>query len=113
VTSRTGRGDNRVRRKRIALVRAASTRREVELHALIQHVIVTDDPTGAAERLRTLVAELTTEEILATPYVWIGTVESICDKVRAARERWGFSYFTVFQHSLEEATPVVTQLAST
>jgi probable F420-dependent oxidoreductase len=98
---------------RIALVRAASTGREVELHALIQRVIVTDDPTSAAESLRKLVPELSEEDILDTPYVWIGTVESICDKVRSARERWGFSYFTVFQRSLEAATPVVTQLAGT
>ena len=34
----------------------------------------------------------------------------IWDKVRAARERWGFSYFTLFGHSLE-ATPVVIELA--
>jgi probable F420-dependent oxidoreductase len=99
--------------ERIALVRSASARREVELHALIQQVIVTDDPTGAAEGLRKRVPELSAEDILATPYLWIGTVESICDQVRAARERWGFSYFTVFQHSLEAATPVVTQLAGT
>jgi probable F420-dependent oxidoreductase len=99
--------------ERIALVRTASTRREVELHALIQRVIVTDDPTGAAERLRKLVPELSTEDILATPYLWIGKIESICDKVCAARERWGFSYFTVFQHSLGAVTPVVTQLAGT
>jgi probable F420-dependent oxidoreductase len=99
--------------ERIALVRAASIGREVELHALIQQVIITDDPAGAAESLRKRVPELSTADILATPYVWIGTVESICDKVRAARERWGFSYFTVFQHSLEAATPVVAELAGT
>jgi probable F420-dependent oxidoreductase len=99
--------------ERVALVRAASTRRDVELHALIQQVIVTNDPTGAAEGLRKLVPELSVEDILVTPYVWIGTVESICDKIRAARERWGFSYFTLFQHSLGAATPLVTKLAGT
>jgi alkanesulfonate monooxygenase SsuD/methylene tetrahydromethanopterin reductase-like flavin-dependent oxidoreductase (luciferase family) len=99
--------------ERIAFVRAASTGREVELHALVQQVIVTDDPTGVAESLRKLVPELRAEDILATPYLWIGTVESICDTVRAARDRWGFSYFTLFQHSLEAATPVVTRLTGT
>ena len=98
---------------RIALVRAGAGPRDVELHALIQHVIVTNDPSGAAERLRELVPELSVEDILATPYLWIGTVDSICDQVRAARERWGFSYFTVFHHALEAVTPVVTRLAGT
>jgi probable F420-dependent oxidoreductase len=99
--------------ERIALVRAASGPRDVELHALIQQVIVTDEPTSAAERLRKRVPELSVEDILATPYLWIGTVDSICDQVRAARERWGFTYFTVFHHSLEAATPVATRLAGT
>jgi alkanesulfonate monooxygenase SsuD/methylene tetrahydromethanopterin reductase-like flavin-dependent oxidoreductase (luciferase family) len=74
---------------RTAVVRAASRPRDVELHALIQHVTVTDDPTSAAARLRKLVPELSVEDILATPYLWIGTVDSICDQVRGARERWG------------------------
>jgi probable F420-dependent oxidoreductase len=99
--------------ERIALVRAASPPRDVELHALVQQVIVTDDPTTAAERVRKLVPELSAEDILATPYLWIGTIESICDQVRAARDRWGFSYFTLFHHSLKAATPVVTQLTDT
>jgi len=99
--------------ERIALVRTAAAGRDVELHALIQRVILTADPRGAAERLRKLVPELSVDDILTTPYLWIGTVESICDHVLAAKERWGFSYFSVFHHSLEAATPIVTRLAGT
>jgi probable F420-dependent oxidoreductase len=97
--------------ERIALVRAASAGRDIELQALVQQVIVTDDPTSTAERLHKRLPELSVNDILATPYLWIGTVESICDQLLAARERWGFSYFTVFHHSLEAATPIVTRLA--
>lgn len=99
--------------ERIALVRAASAGRDVELQALVQGIVVTDDPRGAAEPVRDLMPELSIEDILATPYLWIGSVESICEDVVAARERWGFSYFTVFQHSLEAATPIVARLAGT
>ena len=99
--------------ERIALVRTAAAGRDVELQALVQRVILTDDPRGAAERLRKLMPELSVEDILTTPYLWIGTVESICDHVLAAKERWGFSYFTVFHHSLEPATPIVTRLVGT
>jgi probable F420-dependent oxidoreductase len=97
--------------ERIALLRAASAGRDVELQALVQRVILTDDPPGTAERLRKLIPELSVEDILTTPYLWIGTVESICDQILAAREQWGFSYFTVFHHSLEAATPIITRLA--
>jgi probable F420-dependent oxidoreductase len=99
--------------ERIAFIRAASPQRDVELHALVQQVIVTDDAVGTAERFRNRAPELSVEDILTTPYLWIGTVESICDHVRAARERWGFSYFSLFQHSLGPATPIVTRLAGT
>lgn len=98
--------------ERIAVVRVAAADRDVELHALVQRVVVTDDPHGAAERVRVHVPELTVEDILATPYLWIGSVEAICEHVIAARERWGFSYFTVFEHSLEAASTVVTRLAA-
>jgi len=99
--------------ERVALVRAASGGRDVELQALVQRVITTDDPRGTVERVRESLPELSVEDILATPYLWIGTVESICEDVLAARERWGFSYFTVFHDSLEAAAPIVARLANT
>lgn len=98
--------------ERIALVRAAAGERAIELHALVQRVIVTDDPRGAAENVVSRVSELGVDDVLATPYLWIGSVDSICEHVLAARERWGFSYFTVFEHSLDAATPIVDRLAS-
>jgi alkanesulfonate monooxygenase SsuD/methylene tetrahydromethanopterin reductase-like flavin-dependent oxidoreductase (luciferase family) len=97
--------------ERTALVRAASAPRDIELHALVQQVMVTDDPIGTAERVRGRAPELSINDILATPYMWFGTIESICDHVLASRERWGFSYFTVFHHSLEAAVPIVRRLA--
>lgn len=72
---------------------------------------MTDEPRDAAERVRDSYPELNAAEILATPYLWIGTVDSICDQLNAARERWGTSYFTVLQFSLEAAAPIVKQLA--
>jgi hypothetical protein len=55
--------------------------------------------------------ELSIEDVLATPYLWIGTVESICEHLLAAQERWGFSYFTVFHDSLDAAAPITARLA--
>jgi probable F420-dependent oxidoreductase len=97
--------------ERVALVREKSGGRDLELHALVQQVVVTDDPPSAAERVGQRAPELSVADVLGTPYVWIGSVESICEGVLAARERWGFSYFTVFEHSLEAAIPIVTRLA--
>ena len=97
--------------ERLALVRDAAGERPIELHALVQRVIVTDDRRGAAERVAARLPELSVDDILATPYLWIGSVDSICEHVLAARERWGFSYFTVFDHSFDAAIPIVARLA--
>jgi hypothetical protein len=74
-------------------------------------VVVTDDPRRAAGQIRDQLPGTGVDDILATPYLWIGTVESICEHVLAARERWRFSYFTVFSDSLDTAAPVVEGLA--
>jgi probable F420-dependent oxidoreductase len=97
--------------ERIALVRDASAGRSIELHALVQRVIVTDDRRAAAEVVAARLPELTIDEILGTPYFWIGSVAFICEQIVAARERWGFSYFTVFDHSFDAAIPIVARLA--
>jgi alkanesulfonate monooxygenase SsuD/methylene tetrahydromethanopterin reductase-like flavin-dependent oxidoreductase (luciferase family) len=99
--------------ERVALIRAASGGRSIELQALVQRVIVTDDPRAAAERARESLPELSVQDVLGTPYLWIGTTESICQGLLAARERWGFSYFTVFNDALEAVTPIVNRLAGT
>lgn len=99
--------------QRVARVRAASVGRDIELHALVQRVTITDDPRAAAEQTRASMPELRVDDIFATPYLWTGTVESICEQVHAARERWGFSYFSVFNDSLDAIAPIIARLAGT
>jgi probable F420-dependent oxidoreductase len=97
--------------QRVAEVRAASGGRDLELQALVQRVVITDDPIDAAGRILDQVPGLSVDDILGTPYLWIGSVETVCEHVLAARERWGFSYFTVFNDALEPAARVVDRLA--
>jgi probable F420-dependent oxidoreductase len=95
--------------ERVGVIREAG--RDVELNVLVQAVVVTDDPVEAAEGVVQRAPYLTVEDVLATPYVWIGSVESICDNVRGYRERWGMSYFTIFDHFFDAAVPIVAALA--
>lgn len=99
--------------ERVAHVHAASSGRDVELQALVQRVVITDDPGRTAEQIQDHQPEVSADDVLATPYLWVGTIDSICEHVLAARERWGFSYFTVFNDSLEAAAPVVACLGQT
>jgi probable F420-dependent oxidoreductase len=96
----------------VRLVReAAGDRRDgLELNALVQRVIVTDDRRQAAEEL-TGRWKLSAEEVLASPYVLIGTVDQLVEDLQARRERWGISYWVTHEPYLDALAPVVARLA--
>jgi probable F420-dependent oxidoreductase len=100
--------------QRVALVREAAGARadRLELNALVQRVIVTDDRRKAARELATgRWATLTPDDVLASPYVLIGTVDEMIDDLRARRERWGISYVMTHEPFMDALAPVVTRLA--
>jgi len=100
--------------ERVRLVReAAGAERyaRLELNALVQRVVVTDDRRRAAGELTSRWTELTPDEILQSPYVLIGTVDHIVEDLQARRERWGFSYYVIFEPDLDAFAPVVARLA--
>ncbi len=101
--------------ERIRLVREVSGDRyaELELNALVQQVVVVDDRRRAAEELARRWNQLAPDEILDSPYVLVGTVDQIIEELRTHRQRWGISYFTIFEPYISAFAPVVAQLAGT
>ena len=102
--------------ERIKLIREAAGEEryaQLEIHALLQGVIVTNDRRRAAEELRVRWPQLTAEEILQAPYVLIGTLEEISAGLCARRQRWGISGYTVQEPYMEAFAPVVVELAGT
>ncbi|OXM73246.1 TIGR03621 family F420-dependent LLM class oxidoreductase [Amycolatopsis sp. KNN50.9b] len=100
--------------ERVGFVRSANTR-PLEFNMLIQNVVVADDPVPAlTEWLADEPAELgwSAERLVAAPQVLAGTPEEIAAKIRAMRDRCGFTYFTVFEMFLEEFAPVIALLRS-
>jgi probable F420-dependent oxidoreductase len=99
--------------ERVRLVREVAGERleRVELNALVQRVIVTDDRRGAAQELSARWPSLTADEILASPYVLVGTVDQIVDDLRARRDRWGISYIMTHEPFTDALAPVVARLA--
>jgi probable F420-dependent oxidoreductase len=99
--------------ERVRLVREVAGERleRVELNALVQRVIVTDDRRGAAQELSARWPSLTADEILASPYVLVGTVDQIVDDLRARRDRWGISYIMTHEPFIDALAPVVARLA--
>lgn len=96
---------------KIAWMREAAGARfdQLELHALLQHLAITDDATQATATLAGRWG-LTTEEVNESPYALIGSVEEIVAQLVARRDRFGFSYYTAFDRDMEAFAPIITAL---
>lgn len=81
-----------------------------ELNLLIQLVAVTDDPEPVLRPLLERQPGLTLEQAVALPIVLAGPLEEVVAKVRAQRERYGFSYLTVLEPFMEAFAPVLARL---
>ncbi|WP_433228762.1 LLM class flavin-dependent oxidoreductase [Micromonospora sp. CA-248260] len=79
------------------------------VEALVQTVVVTDDAEAAAAEQAGRIG-LTVAELLATPFVLIGTVDEIVAAVAAHRRRWGVTRFVVRRDALEPLVPVLSRL---
>jgi len=98
--------------ERLRVIRDAAGGRfgALELSAQVQRVIVTDRPREAAEELQKTWKQISVDEILAAPFVLIGTVDEMVEALRARRDRWGISYFVTFEPFLDALAPVVARL---
>jgi probable F420-dependent oxidoreductase len=100
--------------EKIDQVRQAADERfdEIEL-SMVASVIITDHRQEAAEQFardrgwRAIAAD----EVLTMPSVFIGTVDYIAEEMQGRRERYGVSYYVLFDQLMESVAPLVTRLA--
>jgi probable F420-dependent oxidoreductase len=91
--------------------RAGGRASSVEWQVLVQLVQVTGDRRAAAAELAGTYGDgMSAEEILATPFLLIGTVDEMAAQVAANRERYGFTYYTVHGPFAEEFAPVIERV---
>jgi probable F420-dependent oxidoreductase len=83
----------------------------LEINALVQRVVVTDDRRAAAEELTNRWTQLTPDDVLQTPYVLIGSVDQMVEDLQARRQRWDISSYVVQEPYLDDFAPVVARLA--
>jgi probable F420-dependent oxidoreductase len=98
--------------ERVRLVRQAAGARfdQLELNALVQRVIVTEDRRGAAEELAQRWIGLTPDDVLASPFTLLGSVDEMVTQLIAQRARWSLSYYIVFDSVIDVFAPVVERL---
>jgi probable F420-dependent oxidoreductase len=99
--------------ERLQLIREAAGNRydRLELNALVQRVVVTENRRHAAEELARRWTQLSPEEILQSPYVLLGTVDQMVEDLQERRERLGISYYVIFEPYMDAFAPVVARLA--
>lgn len=98
----------------VAHVRQAAGKRLdlLELQVLVQGVTVTDRARMAAEQISTeRLRSLSVDDVLATPYLLVGSTEGLVDRLLDYRERFGFSHYTVRPDALDRVEPLVAALA--
>jgi probable F420-dependent oxidoreductase len=93
----------------VARVRASG--RPIVIDALVQHVELTDQPADAGARVAGLIPGLDPRDLHDAPFVWIGSVDGICEQLLAAQERWGFTSYVVRENALDAASAIMARLS--
>lgn len=82
----------------------------VEFNILIQRVVPPEERTAVLELFGPALPDDVADNPEDLPTLLIGTPEEIAERVRAHRDRYGFSHITVLEHSMEQFAPVIELL---
>lgn len=107
--------------QKIDAIREAAGARydDIEIQIVAPYVIPTDDREGMAAAMAAALpsddpaVDLSAKNILASPYVLVGTEDEICDLIVERRERWDLSYYVFNDDSIDAAAPIVARLNGT
>ncbi|MEU4521331.1 TIGR03621 family F420-dependent LLM class oxidoreductase [Amycolatopsis sp. NPDC024027] len=95
--------------ERVAYVRACAGHRatDVELNLLSKATLLTTDRGAAVEQLRRFGPDLAEDELLGAPTVLVGTPADVTAKLHENRDRYGISYTTIMENSMENFGKVI------
>jgi probable F420-dependent oxidoreductase len=101
--------------RKVEWVRQAAGERfaAVELNLLIARVIITQNQQLAAEQYIRESGQpgVTAEQLLTNPYMLIGSIEQLTERIQRLRELFGISYLVLDAEYMEALAPVVARLA--
>jgi probable F420-dependent oxidoreductase len=97
--------------ERVKFVRSKLGDREAEFNLLVHFVHITDNRKAALEELEgTLRGLMTAAELAELPTVLAGSPAEVAEQIRAHRERFGLTYYTVLEHNMDQFAPVIDHL---
>jgi probable F420-dependent oxidoreductase len=86
---------------------AASAGREPVMEALVQYVEITHEAPAVAAELAGRVTGASVEDLLHTPFLWIGTVAEIRDRLRWHEETHGITHYVVREAALADVARIL------
>jgi alkanesulfonate monooxygenase SsuD/methylene tetrahydromethanopterin reductase-like flavin-dependent oxidoreductase (luciferase family) len=89
---------------------AETAGRRPQLEALVQHVEITDDASRAAEAVAAHVPGASVEDVLSTPFVWIGTIAEIAARLVDHRANLGIERYMVRERAIAQAHAVTVSV---
>lgn len=94
-----------------ALARSSTTRPQPpEIQALVQVAQVTDDPNSVAEKMGADF-DVPPDQILASPFVLVGTVDQLVERIQHNTATWGIDSYVVRRPALDDIGRVIAKLA--
>jgi hypothetical protein len=105
--------------EKLTILRNASQRfDELEIRNGAHLVVTDEDSRVVAERAlarhppgpSSNQAPASIDEYVSAPGTFIGSLETIAERMFAVRQRWGISYFTISESNAAAAAPLVARL---
>ena len=91
----------------LILSAAGSADRTPSIEALVQHVEFTEDAEGRAGEIAKVIPGASAGDVLASPFVWIGTPKELALQLHGFEERWGVTRYVVREAALVQATEIL------
>jgi probable F420-dependent oxidoreductase len=89
---------------------ATARERNPSTEALVQHIHFTEDSEAVATELAKLIPGAAPEDLLTSPFTWIGTPAKIVQQLRDFEQRWGLSRYVIREDVLGQATEIIRLL---
>ncbi len=74
--------------------------------ALVQAVIVTDNRQGVATKIADRIGA-DVDNVLAAPFLLIGTINDMIESIERSRERWGITSYVVRESAIDAVSPLI------
>jgi probable F420-dependent oxidoreductase len=103
--------------RKVAWIKEAAGDRfdQLELSIVAPFVVVTDDrevlAATIAGGLDSGDVDTSPSNVLASPYVALGSVDQICETFYERRERWDISYYVFNDDSVDTVAPIIERLS--